>query len=152
MEELKKLEEYAVKPAASICPACTNPVYKAEAFIASDRTPFRKACVKCRRCKKMLSALTINEHRDQLYCKQCYHMVFMEKVFAIMKKINVIPNVKDYLEYTCLDFGGIVTPEGIERKEEEERKNLEKAERAQNEKKCPECEKKVFIILFFNII
>ena len=47
------------------------------------------------------------------------------------------------MEYTCLEYAGIVTKEEMEKKEEEERKSLEKAERAKNDKKCPACEKKV---------
>ena len=83
MEDLNKLGTHNVKPASALCPACTSPVYLAEGWIAADRTPFHKACLKCRRCRKMLNALTINEHRDHLYCKPCYHMVFMEKVKKI---------------------------------------------------------------------
>lgn len=50
---------------------------------------------------------------------------------------------EDYLEYTSLEYAGIVTKEEMEKKEEEERKRLEKDERAKNERKCPACEKKV---------
>ena len=50
---------------------------------------------------------------------------------------------QDYLEYTSLEYGGIVSKESMEMREEEEKKKLEKAEREKNEKKCPVCEKKV---------
>ena len=89
MEELSKLADHTVSPATVLCPACTNPVYTAEAMIAADRTPFHKACVKCRRCRKMLSAATINEHREHLYCKACYHVVFMEKVYQNSRKLFI---------------------------------------------------------------
>ena len=80
MEELNKLGSLDFKPASPLCPACSYPVYPAEGWIGSDRTPFHKRCLKCRRCKKMLSPLTINEHRNNLFCKACYHAVFLEKV------------------------------------------------------------------------
>eukprot|EP00091_Calanus_sinicus_P016408 TRINITY_DN35742_c0_g1_i1.p1 TRINITY_DN35742_c0_g1~~TRINITY_DN35742_c0_g1_i1.p1 ORF type:complete len:206 (-),score=58.33 TRINITY_DN35742_c0_g1_i1:79-696(-) len=131
MEGLNKLGTPGVKPASTLCPACTRPVYLAEGWIAADRTPFHKACLKCRRCRKMLNALTINEHRDHLFCGPCYHMVFMQK---------------DYLEYTSLEYAGIVTKEEMEKKEEEERKRLEKDEILKNERKCPACDKKVWPI------
>ena len=52
-------------------------------------------------------------------------------------------DLKDYLEYTSLEYGGIVSKENMEVKEEEERKKLEKADREKNDKICPVCEKKV---------
>ena len=90
----------------------------------------------------MLSPLTINEHRDNLYCKACYHMVFMQKVLQIYLSFCIL-HVQDYLEYTSLEYGGIVMKEDMELKEEEERKTLEKAEQEKNDRKCPICEKKV---------
>ena len=90
----------------------------------------------------MLSPLTINEHRDNPYCRACYHMVFMHKVLQIYLSF-CIQNVQDYLEYTSLEYGGIVIKEEMERKEEEERNALEKAEQEKNDRKCPVCEKKV---------
>ena len=47
------------------------------------------------------------------------------------------------MEYTSLEYGGIVIKEEMEKKEEEERKALEKAEQEKNDRKCPVCEKKV---------
>ena len=46
-------------------------------------------------------------------------------------------------DYSMDSYGGIVTPEDIRRREEEEKKRLEKAERAKREKRCPTCEMKV---------
>ena len=46
-------------------------------------------------------------------------------------------------DYSLGSYGGIVTPEDIKRREEEERKRLEKAERAKAERRCPTCEMKV---------
>ena len=47
-------------------------------------------------------------------------------------------------EYTSGLYGGIVTPEDIKRKEEAERKRLEKAERQKNERRCPGCDMKAY--------
>lgn len=108
------------------CPVCKLPVYPAEAFMASDRRPFHKQCVKCFNCKKPLTASTINNHQDQLFCKNCYDEIFMSH------------------DYTTSYYGGIVTPEDIRRKEEEEKKRLERAERAKRERRCPKCDMKAY--------
>lgn len=47
-------------------------------------------------------------------------------------------------EYHTAQYGGIVTPEDIKRREEEERKRLEKLERQKNERRCPACDMKAF--------
>ena len=41
------------------------------------------------------------------------------------------------------EYGGIVTPDDLRRKEEEEMKKLEKAKRAKQERRCPTCDMKV---------
>ena len=46
--------------------------------------------------------------------------------------------------YHIAQYGGIVTPEDIKRREEEERKRLEKLERQKNERRCPGCDMKAF--------
>ena len=61
------------------CPACRAPVYPAESFMASDRTPFHKSCVKCRNCTKTLTSNTLNEHNQQLYCRPCYENLLNPK-------------------------------------------------------------------------
>ena len=93
--------------------------------MAGDRRPFHKQCVKCFKCKKGLSPLTLNDHKDQLFCKVCYDEIFMSQ------------------EYSLGNYGGIVTPEDIRRREEEERLKLERAERAKRENRCPTCDAKV---------
>ena len=84
------------------CPACSRSVYPAEAFMAVDRTPFHRACVKCRQCGKValvlallllhiidnyyyhywqaLTSASINEHQLQLYCSLCYANIFQTGV------------------------------------------------------------------------
>ena len=47
-------------------------------------------------------------------------------------------------EYSSGSYGGIVTPEDIKRREEEERLRREKAERQKNERRCPECDMKAY--------
>ena len=47
-------------------------------------------------------------------------------------------------DYHTAQYGGIVTPEDIKRREEEARKKLEKLERQKNERRCPVCDMKVF--------
>jgi len=94
--------------------------------MASDRKPFHKQCVKCFNCKKVLNSNTLNNHKEKLYCKFCYDEIFMSN------------------DYSMDSYGGIVTPEDIRRREEEEKRRLEKAERAKREKRCPTCEMKAY--------
>ena len=116
---------WTTPPAAPRCPACNAAVFPAEAFMAADRRPFHKACVKCVKCRKVLGPATINEHQTQLFCKACYDGIFMPQ------------------EYSTGTYGGIVTPDDIRRREEEEKRRAEKAERAKRERRCPGCDMKV---------
>jgi len=117
---------WTAPPAAPRCPACKASVFPAESVMAVDRTPFHKVCVKCKSCGKTLNTSSLNEHNTQLYCKSCYEGLF------------------DAHDYTIAQYGGIVTPEDIKRREEEERKRLEKLERQKNERRCPGCDMKAF--------
>jgi len=117
-------------PTAPRCPACNTSVFPAEAVMAADRKPFHKQCVKCVKCKKSLNPSTINEHKNQLFCKNCYDEIYMPQ------------------EYCSGTYGGIITPEDIKRREEEERKRLERAERAKRERRCPTCDMKVCMLIY----
>merc|ERR1712055_222549 len=117
---------WTAPPTAPKCPACKTSVFPAESCMAADRKPFHKNCVKCKSCSKSLNSATLNEHQTQLYCNPCYDNIFM------MKK------------YTLDTYGGIVTPEDIRRKEEEERKRLERLEKQKNERRCPTCDHKAY--------
>ena len=117
-------------PTAPRCPACNTSVFPAEAVMAADRKPFHKQCVKCVKCKKSLNPSTINEHKNQLFCKNCYDEIYMPQ------------------EYCSGTYGGIITPEDIKRREEEERKRLERAERAKRERRCPTCDMKVYMLIY----
>jgi len=95
--------------------------------MACDRTPFHKKCVKCKSCKKNLTPATLNEHQTQLYCDDCYAIVYNAH------------------NYTSGVYGGIVTPQDLLKAEEEERKRLEKAERAKRDRRCPGCDMKTYL-------
>ena len=125
---------WTAPPAAPRCPSCKTSVFPAEATMAGDRRPFHKQCVKCVKCRKALSPSNLNDHQNQLFCNNCYGEVFMNQ------------------DYSLGSYGGIVTPEDIKRREEEERKRLEKAERAKAERRCPTCEMKVRIRLSNQLI
>jgi len=113
-------------PSNPSCPACSRSVYPAESFMAADRRPFHKQCVRCLQCKKGLNPATINEHQSQLYCKNCYDNVFMSQ------------------DYSSGTYGGIVTPDDIRRREEEEKRKQERAEKAKRERRCPTCDMKAY--------
>lgn len=65
--------------------------------MAADRKPYHKSCVKCFSCRISLNPGTLNEHEEKLYCNLCYTKIFNPG------------------EFTCDNYGGIVTPEDIER-------------------------------------
>ena len=65
--------------------------------ICSDRKPYHKACLKCVNCAIRLTPATLNEHDEKLFCNVCYERYFNPVEFTV-----------DY-------YGGIVTPEDIER-------------------------------------
>ena len=62
------------------CPYCDKSVFPAESYMAADRRPFHKQCVKCWTCEKKLVPATINEHDSKLYCPACYANKFMPQV------------------------------------------------------------------------
>merc|ERR1719341_1527190 len=75
------------------CPACSNPVFSNEAYMAADRTPFHKTCIKCVLCSKPLSPADINEHEKQLFCRVCYESSLAPKANYAQntKKMQVLP-------------------------------------------------------------
>ena len=63
------------------CPACTTPVFPHEAYMAADRVPFHKNCLKCTECKKKLTPGNLNTHEGKkLYCQNCYNHIFLAEV------------------------------------------------------------------------
>jgi len=108
------------------CPACKTSVYPAEAVMAADRKPYHRTCVKCYSCRINLNPGTLNEHEEQLYCNVCYGKIFNPGSFTVD------------------EYGGIVTPEDIERQKEKEELEKKRMERALSERRCPVCENKIY--------
>lgn len=112
--------------------------------MAVDRTPFHKQCVKCKQCGKGLNSATLNEHGKQLYCKPCYENVFVNAVSFDLLLWNR-PWIKNLFQTPHSgSYGGIVTPEDLLKREEEEKKRLAKLERQKHERRCPKCDMKAF--------
>lgn len=63
------------------CPACQQAVYPAEHFMASDRRPYHKWCVRCVNCNVALTPRTINEHEEKLFCNNCYQLIYNPQMF-----------------------------------------------------------------------
>ena len=124
------------------CPACRGPVYPAESFIASDRTPFHRACVKCRNCGKTLTSNTLNEHNQQLYCRPCYENLLNPKV--VSQQPPASSQHFSFQEFHSGNYGGLVTPEDLQRKADQEKREREKAERKKRERRCPQCDRRSY--------
>ena len=58
--------------------------------------------------------------------------------------LGVVIRLSSLQDFSSGDYGGIVTPEDIWRREEEERKRLEKEKRRKAERRCPGCDKKAY--------
>ena len=76
---------WAPPTAVPKCPACKISVYPAEAFMASDRRPFHKQCVKCFNCRKALNSSTINNHQETV-------TIFLKSIYA--KKFWCLPTTQ----------------------------------------------------------
>jgi len=68
--------KWSAPPPAPQCPACSRSVFPPEAYMASDRTPFHKKCLKCSKCQKSLTPASLNEHEKKLFCPLCYENLF----------------------------------------------------------------------------
>merc|ERR1711970_150006 len=73
---LKLRMPWSAPPPAPICPSCSRSVFPPEAYMASDRTPFHKVCLKCCKCGKNLTPGSLNEHEKKLFCPLCYEDLF----------------------------------------------------------------------------
>jgi len=58
-------------PEIERCPACSKPVYPAEAKLAAG-AKFHSGCFKCSTCNKFLDSTNVGENGGKLFCKQCY--------------------------------------------------------------------------------
>jgi len=113
-----------------MCPACSRSVFPAEAYMATDRRPFHKVCVKCTICSKKLSPTSLNEHSGQLFCEACYTIKFMPKENKIPERVMM----------QVLPVGGTYTAiEEEKRRAEQERLARERKEGARQNGGCPAC-------------
>merc|ERR1712228_1088397 len=55
-------------PPSSICPVCSMSAFPAESYMAADRTPYHRACLKCNKCCKRLTPSSMAEHDKMSYC------------------------------------------------------------------------------------
>merc|ERR1711962_350263 len=112
------------------CPSCSRPVFPAEAYMASDRRPFHKQCVKCNTCSKKLAPANINEHGGKLFCMLCYANNFMPQDDLIPARMAM----------QVLPVGGLYNAiEEEKRRAQEELLRQEMEERARNSGGCPAC-------------
>eukprot|EP00088_Acartia_fossae_P014202 TRINITY_DN17579_c0_g1_i1.p1 TRINITY_DN17579_c0_g1~~TRINITY_DN17579_c0_g1_i1.p1 ORF type:complete len:228 (-),score=68.03 TRINITY_DN17579_c0_g1_i1:386-1024(-) len=112
------------------CPFCEKSVFPAESYMAADRRPFHKQCVKCFDCTKSLVPATINEHQGSLYCHFCYSNKFMPQD----------DNIPERMAMQVLPVGGIYTAmEEEKRRAEEERIRKDMEEAAKRSGCCPSC-------------
>merc|ERR1711915_933517 len=84
----------SLSAASSLCPLCSRSAYPAESYIAADRTPYHKACLKCGGCQRRLTSASLNEHNKALYCQSCYQQQFIEMSDngpADKRKMQVLP-------------------------------------------------------------
>merc|ERR1711915_1015837 len=86
-------------PPSSICPVCSMSAFPAESYMAADRTPYHRACLKCNKCCKRLTPSSMAEHDKMLYCDHCYQLIFIEKAGnapADRVKMQVLPHGGKY--------------------------------------------------------
>lgn len=63
------------------CPRCNKSVYHAEKVLGPGGD-WHKMCFTCNDCNKTLSATTLAEHDNQVYCKACHSKNFGPKGFG----------------------------------------------------------------------
>ncbi|KAK3251644.1 hypothetical protein CYMTET_39027 [Cymbomonas tetramitiformis] len=63
------------------CPRCNKSVYHAEKVVGPGGD-WHKMCFTCTDCNKTLSAVTLAEHGNQVYCKACHSKSFGPKGFG----------------------------------------------------------------------
>ncbi|KAF8553635.1 hypothetical protein OG21DRAFT_1463835 [Imleria badia] len=55
-----------------VCPRCRKAVYAAEQVMGPGRKLYHKPCLACTSCNKRLDSLTLLEHDQEPYCKNCH--------------------------------------------------------------------------------
>ncbi|CAF0733286.1 unnamed protein product, partial [Didymodactylos carnosus] len=53
------------------CARCMKSVYMAEKKVGAGR-PFHTRCFSCYTCKRKLDAMTLTEHKGEIFCRGCY--------------------------------------------------------------------------------
>ncbi|KAF8990251.1 hypothetical protein BDQ17DRAFT_1372140 [Cyathus striatus] len=61
------------------CPRCSKPVYAAEQVMGPGRKLYLKQCLTCKSCSKRLDSLSLVEHEEEPYCKNCHVKQFGTK-------------------------------------------------------------------------
>ncbi|KZT23046.1 LIM-domain-containing protein [Neolentinus lepideus HHB14362 ss-1] len=59
-----------------ICPRCSKAVYAAEQVMGPGRKLYHKFCLTCAICNKTLDSLSLLEHDEEPYCKNCHSKAF----------------------------------------------------------------------------
>ncbi|KAA1474074.1 LIM-domain-containing protein [Dentipellis sp. KUC8613] len=59
-----------------ICPRCSKAVYAAEQVMGPGRKLYHKPCLACVECNKRLDSLSLLEHDQEPYCKNCHSKRF----------------------------------------------------------------------------
>ncbi|KAI0033483.1 hypothetical protein K488DRAFT_47564 [Vararia minispora EC-137] len=58
------------------CPRCEKSVYAAEQVMGPGRRLYHKGCLTCYDCNKRLDSLSLVEHDEEPYCKNCHSKNF----------------------------------------------------------------------------
>lgn len=69
------------------CPRCNRVVYDAEKTRAVGKV-FHKQCFKCLTCNKGLTATTMRDHDEEIYCRACYEKNFAPKGFGFGQALS----------------------------------------------------------------
>jgi len=69
------------------CPRCKMVVYEAEKVRAVGKV-FHKHCFKCVACDKGITATTMREHGQEIYCRACYEINFAPKGFGFGQALS----------------------------------------------------------------
>jgi len=108
------------------CPGCEKTVYPMDQIMAADRKAFHTRCIRCQMfgCGNDLTARSLHKYDGYNICNRCYENVLGSRTYGPAE--------------------GEETIDQRRKREEEERKAREKAEKSRLERRCMECDKKTF--------
>merc|ERR1711942_471967 len=106
-------------PPAPQCPACSRSVFPPEAYMASDRTPFHKKCLKCSKCQKSLTPATLNEHEKKLFCPLCYENLFNPQDDIPERMVMQVLPIQGLFIMDKKSKDEFLSPEDLKKREEE---------------------------------